>query len=155
VYTKSLPKEKMMADNDKQGEKQNLPGGPDFMARLRENINERTPEPRPTLNRVEPLPMPDPPEEVQKYAPPSVRREHKNKTRNQTIAEFIIALPYREAMMMGTGIASKLGTVDAENGGRVDIEKLTRAIQDWAWEWETFQDEERPVPRSGQDRRSN
>jgi hypothetical protein len=80
-----------MADNDKP----NTPGGPDFMARLRENINERAPE-RATVpdgmhKTVSPLPMPDPPEEVRKYAPLSVRREHKNKTRNQTIAEFIIA----------------------------------------------------------------
>jgi hypothetical protein len=133
-----------MADNDKQ----NAPGGPDFMARLRENITERVPEPRPTpegmYKPVSPLPMPDPPEEVRKYAPLSVRREHKNKTRNQTIAEFIIALPYREAIAMGTGIVSKLGSIDAEDGGRVNIEKLTRAIQDWAWTWETFEDEERP-----------
>jgi hypothetical protein len=88
--------------------------------------------------------MPDPPEEVKKYAPLSGRREHRNKTRNQTIAEFIIALPYREAIAMGTGIVSKLGSIDAEDGGRVNIEKLTRAIQDWAWGWETFEDEERP-----------
>jgi hypothetical protein len=134
-----------MADNDKP----NTPGGPDFMARLRENINERAPE-RATVpdgmhKPVSPLPMPDPPEEVRKYAPLSVRREHKNKTRNQTIAEFIIALPYREAMAMGQGIYAKLkvGSVGSEPVFP-SAEELTAAIQDWAWTWETFEDEERP-----------
>jgi hypothetical protein len=131
-----------MADNDKQ----NAPGGPDFMARLRENINERVPEPKPGIRPPE-----DTPPEVQKFAPPRLREpadygmsvsKHKNKTRNQTIAEFIIALPYREAMAMGEGIVSKIK--DEDGGGRVSAEALTRAIQDWAWGWETFQDEERP-----------
>jgi hypothetical protein len=124
-------------------DEQNKPGGPDFMARLRENINERTPEP---LRRAEPLPMPEPPEEVKKYAPPPYRRDpSKSKTRNQTIAEFIISLPYREAMAMGKGIFGKLkeGSIGGEPVYPT-AEDLTSAIQEWAWEWETFQDEDRP-----------
>jgi hypothetical protein len=135
-------KEKMMADYDKQGEKQNTLG-PDFMSRLRENITERGP--------VSASPPPEPPEEVRKYAPPAGRAgsgidkiySARSKTRNQTIAEFIIALPYREAMAMGTGIVAKIEGASSESG-RINAEALTRAIQNWAWDWETFQDEERP-----------
>jgi hypothetical protein len=43
---------------------------------------------------------------------------------------------------MGAGITKKI-EVSKDSG--ISPEALTRAIQDWAWEWETFTDEERPV----------
>jgi hypothetical protein len=42
-------------------------------------------------------------------------------------------------MAMGAGIAAKMKEGNAET--------LTNAIQDWAWEWETFTEEERPVTK--------
>jgi hypothetical protein len=71
---------------------------------------------------------------------PVSSREPGVMTRNQQIAELIISLPYREAMAMGTGILAKLKGSEVSQSA----EALTRAIQDWAWEWETFRDEERP-----------
>jgi hypothetical protein len=42
-------------------------------------------------------------------------------------------------MAMGAGITAKMkGEASAEAA-------LTKAIQDWAWEWETFVEEERPA----------
>lgn len=125
-----------MADNNKDDlTKPTLPGTPDFMARLRDNISHSDLTPR-----APPVPPADVPEEVKKYAPLAIRREQKNKTRNQTIAEFILSLPYREAMAMGAGIMEKM----EEAEGRPTVEQLTKAIQDWAWNWEIFEDEERP-----------
>jgi hypothetical protein len=49
-------------------------------------------------------------------------------------------------MAMGTGILKKMG--DSSSSG-LSPEALTRAIQDWAWEWETFVDEERPANPAG------
>jgi hypothetical protein len=87
--------------------------------------------------------IPDEPSaEVRAFAPPSVRlaaaQNVTGTTRLQTIGQFVTALTYREAMAMGVGIASKMQ-------GEVNAEVLTRAMQDWAWEWETFMEEERPT----------
>lgn len=132
-------------------------GSQHFMDQLRESID------------------PDPIGEVTRYAQPAVRQVRElsrrppplpevkppepalpvsqlqtvpqgTKTRNQMIAELIVALPYREAIAMGAGIAKKIGVEMSKESG-LSPEFLTRAIQDWAWEWETFTDEERPVEK--------
>jgi ribosomal protein L13E len=106
---------------------------PEFMSRLRESI-----EKEPKLQ----APVPDPPE---KWAPPAVRaataatRDRKAHTRLQTIGEFITGLTYREARAMGKGIVDKL-----QKDSSLNIETLTDAIQEWAFEWETFEEEQRP-----------
>jgi hypothetical protein len=83
----------------------------------------------------------EPSAEVKAFAPPSVRlaaaQNVTGSSRLQTIGQFVTALTYREAMAMGAGIAAKMKEGNAET--------LTNAIQDWAWEWETFKEEERPV----------
>jgi hypothetical protein len=65
-------------------------------------------------------------------------RETQKATALQTIARDITRLTWREAEHMSKGIASKLR--DQNLAG------LTAALQDWAWEWETFREEERPKP---------
>jgi hypothetical protein len=110
------------------------------MSKLQESIAD------PGMKAVEPFvaPATDHPEEVKAFAPPSVRLEAAQKvtgsSRLQTIGQFVTALTYREAMAMGAGIAAKMKEGDALT--------LTNAIQDWAWEWETFKEEERPVEKS-------
>ena len=54
----------------------------------------------------------------------------------QTIARDITRLTWREAELMSKGIMSKLKDKD--------LAGLTAALQDWAWEWEVFKEEERP-----------
>lgn len=123
-----------MADNNQRT------GTQEFMDKLRDNITKA--DPVPGIIRGPDHIDPVIPPEVQRFAPPPRREQPKSKTRNQTIAEFIIALPWREAMAMGKGIQQKL---EKENGGqKPTVEELTAAIQEWAWTWETFQDEERP-----------
>jgi hypothetical protein len=123
------------------------PGSRQFMGRLLESIED---------------PETDPLEEIRGYAPQQVRQvvekmveqrmaevpmntyrepETATRTRNQRIAELIVALPYREAITMGAGIAEKLKNgVEAGKDSGLSPEFLTRAIQDWAWEWEGFKD---------------
>jgi hypothetical protein len=126
----------------------NRPGSNRFMSKLRDKLDVPPPEGGTVFGFTGETPEPIP-EEVTRFAPPQVRyREPEpvsadTMTRNQRIAEAIVALPYREAMAMGTGVLKKIG--NEESGGvRITAEALTRAIQDWAWEWETFKDEERP-----------
>jgi len=111
----------MVIDDGKVG----MPGTPDFMSRLRDAVKD---DPKPG--------------EVEKYAPLAVRERKRTdvKTKNQTIAEFILALPYMEAMKMGKGVLEKLHVKDSS----LTEGDLTAAIQAWAWEWETWEDEQRP-----------
>lgn len=122
------------------------PTKPDFMNRLRDSLGR---EPSAGTGDVRRDELPGPltvAAEVQKYAPAHVRENRgKNRTRTQTIGEFIVALPYREAMTMGKGIQAKLTKAE----GQPTVEELTAAIQSWAWEWETFEDEERPGSADG------
>jgi hypothetical protein len=117
-------------------------GGRRFMSRLQDAIG-------PEINNVEPFALTAPsaddhPEEVRAFAPPSARlaaaQRVTGSSRMQTIGQFVTALTYREAMAMGVGITGKMS-----KDGQVNAEALTRALQDWAWEWETFVEEERPV----------
>jgi hypothetical protein len=78
--------------------------------------------------------------EVEKYAPPSIRKDKKADSRLQTIGQFIVSLTYKEAMAMGRGIHAKLG----KDSSVIVAEELTGAIQDWAWEWKKFLEEEQP-----------
>jgi hypothetical protein len=112
-----------------------------FLSKLQESLD-------PGSNNVEPFAFTaptteDPPEEVKAFAPPSTRlaatQRVTGSSRLQTIGQFVTALTYREAMAMGAGIAAKMKEGNAET--------LTNAIQDWAWEWETFTEEERPVTK--------
>jgi hypothetical protein len=59
------------------------------------------------------------------------------RARNQMISDMIVALPYREAIAMGEGIAAKLKGPENE----LSSEILTRAIQAWAWENGIVKDE--------------
>jgi hypothetical protein len=114
-------------------------GTEEFMNRLKKGMEEEKKEN-------------GPPPEVQKYAPPAMREQafmpktrsvesaHKQPTRSQMIAQSIIALPYRDAIAMGVGIMEKLSS----EGDRPTVEKLVAAIHAWAWEWETWEDEQRP-----------
>jgi hypothetical protein len=124
----------------------NKVGGRRFMNKLQDSIGGAD-----TQSNVEPFaftaPMDDdPPLEAKAYAPPSTRLAAAQKvtggSRLQTIGQFVTALTYREAMAMGVGIAGKMN-VGKDPGLSPEI--LTRAIQDWAWTWETFKEEERPV----------
>jgi hypothetical protein len=88
-----------------------------------------------------------PPEDMPspaRYAPPRERERVRGRldlpttaqsTTLQNIARSILALPWREAEAMGKAIDSK------KQDGKTTI----AAIMDWAFEWETFTDEERPV----------
>ena len=55
----------------------------------------------------------------------------------QVIARDITKLTWREAEAMGRAIQEK-----AKGGGEGSL--LTQAIQDWAWAWQTFKEEEQP-----------
>lgn len=107
-----------------------------FMSRLQDSITD-------PVSNVEPFvaPAEDQPAEVKAFAPPAVRLQAAQSvtgsTRLQTIGQFVTALTYREAIAMGAGITAKMK-------GEANAEALTQAIQDWAWEWETFVEEERP-----------
>ena len=104
---------------------------PEILGRLRESADAKD-----TVSaKVDPMP-----EAVQRYAPPSIRKEKKTNTNLQTIGEFVTRLTYRESMAMGKGIHAKIKSV----GSDTSAEDITAAIQNWAWEWETFEDEQRP-----------
>lgn len=103
---------------------------PEILGRLRESVKAEDS----TNAKVEPVP-----EAVQRYAPASIRREKKEITNLQRIGEYVNKLTYREAMAMGRQIASKI-----KDDGKATEVALTAAIQDWAFEWETFEDEQRP-----------
>jgi len=106
------------------------PGGPDFMNRLKDSLG-RSPD----------AGLGDTPSEVTKYAPPKVREAaaSKSPTPLQRIGEYVVNLKWHDAMAMGRGIKSKL---EGENG--IAVEQLVSAIQSWAWEWQTFIDDEQP-----------
>jgi hypothetical protein len=55
----------------------------------------------------------------------------------QMIAKLILELPWRDAEAMGKAI----------DGKKQDGKSTISGIMDWAFEWETFRDEERPTPR--------
>jgi len=67
---------------------------------------------------------------------PAVREQPTKTTALQTIARDVTRLTWREAEQMSRGIIAKLKDKDPAG--------LTAALQDWAWEWEVFKEEERP-----------
>jgi hypothetical protein len=88
-----------------------------------------------------PLPPPEDMPSPTRYAPPKEREKVRGRldipaqsTTLQTIAKSILALPWREAEAMGKAIDSK----------KQDSKTTIAAIMDWAFDWETFRDEERP-----------
>jgi hypothetical protein len=67
-------------------------------------------------------------------SPSTQRQEPAKLSPLQVIARDITRLPWREQEMMTESIKAKTK----------DSTITSKAIQDWAWEWEIFKEEERP-----------
>jgi len=86
-------------------------------------------------------------EAVTKYAPPRERERERvatvqssrpstqTTTSLQNIAKAILALSWRDGELMGKAIDAK----------KSDNKSTISAMMDWAFEWETFKEEERPT----------
>jgi hypothetical protein len=84
-------------------------------------------------------------EDPVKYAPPIVRERaqaqgapQRRVSALQNIARALLDLPWRDGEAMGKAIDAKRGS---------DGKTTTAALMDWAWEWETFKEEERPTSK--------
>ena len=84
--------------------------------------------------RSGPTPMPSTPPvtSVSKYEQPA------KVTATQGIARDVTRLTWREAEVMGRSIEEKMKGKDGK------ALSVTQAIQDWAWAWQTFKEEEQP-----------
>lgn len=87
-----------------------------------------------------PGPQPPHPEPPSTVVPIRSGQQQNNQklTTLQRIAKECCLLPWREAEAMAKAIEEK-----QKAGG---ASTLVAAIQNWAWEWETFKEEERPRP---------
>jgi hypothetical protein len=126
-----------------------------FVSKIKEVVENRLKEAGDSQNH-HPEPTPPPallsereirktPEIIPTPPPPAPLRQSSNlnlsrqRTKLQTIAEFTSQLPFREAMIMARGILGKI-----KDPSSLTEEQLSAAIQDWAWEGETFIEERRP-----------
>ena len=71
---------------------------------------------------------------VTELRPASTTTQPQKTTALQQIAKMILALPWREGEAMGKAIEGK----------KTEGTSQIAAIMDWAFEWETFKEEERP-----------
>ena len=82
--------------------------------------------------RPTPMPSTPPVTSSPKYEQPA------KVTATQGIARDVTRLTWREAEVMGRSIEEKMKGKDGK------ALSVTQAIQDWAWAWQTFKEEEQP-----------
>jgi hypothetical protein len=66
--------------------------------------------------------------------PTTTRADPAKLTSTQQIARMILQLPWREAEAMGNAIEEH----------KKDGKSQTAAIQNWAWQWKIFKEEDQP-----------